>query len=230
MKSYRAELLRFVNRSSIALLLLCVGLILFSMSNAGHQHHTPLWGFRQAAILTATLLLGRAAVVASGDFSSGTIRAWLISRPSRAEVFSGKLAASITFAVGAAVLAGAVAYALSGTMGDVPGFGAMAEATGQLAFAGTVLTFFGHAVGVLTRSIPVALTLTLVWILPAEKGLQGHSATLDKWLPGSVLQDITLNRLRQGMSPTGAALHSALPFVLLDVLALVLFLRRDVNN
>ncbi|NKZ04281.1 ABC transporter permease [Actinomadura latina] len=230
MKSYRAELLRFANRSSAALILLCIAFTLFSMNNAGPQHHSPLWGFRQVAILTATLLMGRAAVVASSDFSSGTIRSWLISRPSRTEVFSGKLTASLTFAVLTSLITGLAGYALSGAMGDVPGFGAMAAATGQLAFAGAALTFFGHAVGVLTRSVPVALTLTLVWILPAEKGLQGRSDTLDKWLPGSILQDITLNHLQQGMSPLGAALHSALPFIVLDVIALALFLRRDVSS
>ncbi|MBO2453212.1 ABC transporter permease [Actinomadura barringtoniae] len=230
MKSYRAELIRFVNRSSAAMILLCVGATLFSMSNAGPQHQTPLWGFRQMSILTATLLMGRAAVLASGDFSSGTIRAWLISRPNRAEVFSGKLAASLSFAVITSAATSLSCYALSGTMGAVPSVGAMLVAAGQLAFAAGVLTFFGHAAGVLTRSIPVALTLTLVWILPAEKGLQGHSGGLDAWLPGNVTQDITRNQLQHGMTPLGAALHAALPFIVLDAVALALFLRRDVNS
>ncbi|MCW2917431.1 MAG: hypothetical protein JWN52_5499 [Actinomycetia bacterium] len=230
MRSFRAELLRSINRSTAAFALLCVGFTLFSMANAGPQHHTPLWGFQQVGIFTATLLMGRAAVVSASDFSAGTIRPWLISQPSRRSVFTGKLAGSVAIAVAVSVLVGLISFALSGVFGSVPSIGDMAVATGQLAFACTALSFFGHAVGVLTRSVPVALTITLVWILPGEKVMQGHSAELDRWLPGGVLQEITLGKLAQGSTPLGAALHSALPFVLLDLLALGLFFRRDVNS
>jgi ABC-type transport system involved in multi-copper enzyme maturation permease subunit len=114
-------------------------------------------GLRQVAILTATLLMGRAAVVAANDFSIGTIRPWLISRPSRRSVFAGKLGASITFALAAAVLISLIAYLASGMFGKTPGLSDMAVATAQFALACVALAVFGHAVGVLTRSVPAAV-------------------------------------------------------------------------
>jgi hypothetical protein len=229
MRSYRAELLRAVNRSSAAFLLLCVAFTLFSMLNAGPQHQSPLWGFRQVAIFTATLVMGRAAVVAAGDFGTGTIRPWLISARSRPGTFAGKLAASATAGLVAAVTVGIAGYAASGLFGAVPALSAMGLAVAQLGLACVALSIFGHAAGTLTRSVPVALTVTIGWILPAEAVLQGHSATLDHWLPGNVLQDFTLGGLAAGSTWGGAALHATLPFVVLDLIALALFLRRDVS-
>jgi hypothetical protein len=230
MKTYRAELLRAANRSGAGFLLLCIAFTLFSMFNAGPQHQTPLWGFRQVAIFTATLVMGRAAVVASNDFSTGTIRPWLISTRTRPGTFLGKLGASATVGLVAAVVVGLVGYATSGLFGAVPSFSDMALAVGQLGLACVALAVFGHAVGVFTRSVPVALTITIGWILPAEAILQGHSRTLDQWLPGNVLQDFTLGGVGHGSTWASAAVHATLPFIVLDLIALVFFLRRDVNS
>src|SRR5947208_1359961 len=69
---------------------------------------------------------------------------------------------------------------------------AVAAATGGLAVASAALTVFGHAVGLLTRSVPLALTLTLGWVLPGEALLEGTSPHADRWLPGTLLHAITL--------------------------------------
>ena len=230
MNSYRAELLRSANRATLALLVLCLALGTFSMVNAGPQHQTPLWGFQQAAIFLATLLMGRAATVAAAEFSSGTIRAWLISTPARGRAFLGKLAASITVALSICAAAGLATYVAGGALGHTPTPRLLAAATGQLAVAATALTVFGHAVGMLTRSIPVALTVTLAWILPAEAVLSGRSAQLDRWLPGITLHDITLGHLANGVTPAGAVAHATVPFIVLDAVALLLFLRRDITS
>jgi hypothetical protein len=230
MTTYRAELLRACSRTTLVFLLLCIVFTLFSMGNAGPQGHPPLQGFRDVAILTATLLMGRGAVVAANDFSTGTIRPWLISRPSRISVFTGKLAASVTIALGAAVIIGLVSFAASGLFGQAATARDMAVATGQFALACAALTIFGHAVGVLTRSVPAALAVTIAWVLPAEKVLQGRSSTLDQWLPGNLLQDFTLGVIGYNTSPAAAVLHATVPFILLDVVALVLFARRDINS
>jgi hypothetical protein len=229
MRTYRAELLRSANRATLALLLCCLTLAVFAMSNAGPQHQPPLWGFRQAAIIIATLLMGRAATVAAGDFSTATIRPWLISTPSRGPVFIGKLAASVSIALAVAVVAGTAAYAVSGVLGQVPSLRDMAVATAQLAVACAALSVFGHAVGNATRSVPVALTVALGWILPAEAVLQGRSALLDTWLPGTILHGLTLGDVPAGSTPLSAVAHACLPFAVLDAVALFLFLRRDVN-
>ena len=230
MTTYRAELLRARSRTTLVFLMLCIVFTLFSMSNAGPQGHPPLWGFREVAILTATLLMGRGAVVAANDFSTGTIRPWLVSRPSRFSVFTGKLAASVTVALGAAVVIGLVSFAASGVFGEAATARDMAVATGQFALACVALTIFGHAVGVLTRSVPAALAITIAWVLPAEKVLQGRSSALDQWLPGNLLQDITLGVIGYNTSPAAAVLHATVPFILLDVVALALFTRRDINS
>jgi hypothetical protein len=43
MKTYRAELLRSLNRTTIAFTALCVLFTLFAMSDAGPQGQDPLW-------------------------------------------------------------------------------------------------------------------------------------------------------------------------------------------
>ena len=230
MTTYRAELLRARSRTTLLFLLLCIGLTLFSMSNSGPQGHPPLQGFREVAILTATLLMGRGAVVAANDFATGAIRPWLISRQSRLSVFAGKITASATVSLGAAVFIGLVSFAASGLFGPAANARDMAVATGQFALACVTLTVFGHAVGVLTRSVPAALAITIAWVLPAEKVLQGRSSTLDQWLPGNLLQEFTHGVIGYHTSPAAAVLHATVPFVLLDVVALALFARRDINS
>ena len=230
MRTYRAELLRSVNRATGAFLLLCIALTVFSMVNAGPQHNTPLWGFRQAAIFVATLLMGRAATVTAGDFSTGTIRSWLISAPSRGPVLLGKLAATMFVALGFALVAGLSAYAVSSALGTVPAVTEVATATAQLGFACATLTLFGHSIGVLARSVPVALTVTLAWILPVEAVLDGRFHNSEQWLPGLVAHQITLGQLAPGSTTPTALTHAMLPFLVLEIAALAQFIRSDINS
>jgi ABC-2 type transport system permease protein len=230
MRTYRAELLRFISRGNLAFVLLCLALPAFGMINAKPQHHVPIWGFQQASIIVATLMMGRAATVTAGDYSTGTIRAWLIAAPGRAQVITQKLAASLTVSVGFAVLAGVFAFAFSAVLGTVPGVGETAKAAGELAAAAAILTLFGHAVGVLTRSVPVALTVTLAWILPAEHVLDGPIKHADHYLPGLISADITLGQPPPGISWASALAHAAIPLLVLDLLAMVWFVRRDVTS
>ena len=96
MRTYRAELLRMCNRAHLLLMLFGLALLGFLMFNYKPQHQTPLGGFQQAGMVVASIFMCRAAVVAGGDFSGGTIRPWLIARPRRSEVFLGKLAALLS--------------------------------------------------------------------------------------------------------------------------------------
>jgi hypothetical protein len=229
-RSYRAELLRSANRSTAALALLCLALTLVAMRAAGPQARPPLWGLRNASIYTATLLMGRAAVMAAGDFTSGTIRPWLIAAPGRTGVGLGKLAASVTVALASCLTIGALAWPATAVLGTAAAPAAAAAATGGLALASTALTVFGHAVGLLTRSVPLALTLTLGWVLPGEALLEGTSPHADRWLPGTLLHAITLGHLPTGSTAAVAAAHAVLPFLMLEALALTVFARRDVNS
>lgn len=230
MRTYLAELLRSTSRGTYGFLAVCLALMVFGIANAGPQHESPLWGYRQAAIVTATLLMGRAATVAASDFSGGTIRPWLISAPSRIGVGLGKLAASVSIAVGFASLSGLVAYTVSGAFGPVPAFADLLSATGELMAACAILTVFGHAVGLLTRNVPAALTLCLGWVLAAEHVLEGRFAHSTQWLPGLATQQITLDKLAAGGGFLAAFAHALIPFAVIEALALVLFVRRDVRS
>jgi ABC-type transport system involved in multi-copper enzyme maturation permease subunit len=227
MITYRAELLRSLSRATYWFLGMCLGLIVFGMVNAKPQHHLPLNGFRQAAIIVATLIMGRAATLAAGDFSSGTIRPWLISSPRRGSVCLGKLAASVTVAVVFSIAAGLVGFAASAALGTVPSLSEVASLAGQLLLACVAFTIFGHGIGVLIRNIPVALCVTLGWVLAGEHLLASDNGS--RWLPGLVAQKITLGKFTGG-EYAGALAHVFIPFLLVEALALVLFLRRDVNN
>jgi hypothetical protein len=228
-RSYRAELLRSTSRGTAWFLALCLALMLFAMSNAGPQHQSPLWGFHNAGIWVATLQMGRAATAAASDFSSGTIRSWLISAPPRLALELGKLAASASIAAGLAVLIGVAGYAVSGVFGHQPGIGDMAVGTAELLGACVIFTVFGHATGLLTRNVPAALTVSLAWILGAEQVLDGRFTHSTQWLPGQVTRQLTQHRLSAGALP-GALTHALLPFLLLEALALWLFVRRDVTS
>jgi hypothetical protein len=227
MTTYRAELLRSLGRGTGWFLGLCLALFVFGMVNAKPQHHLPLHGFRQASIIVATLLMGRAATVAAGDFTSGTIRPWLISTPRRGSVCLGKLAASVTITIAFSAAAALVGFATSAALGTVPAFTDTVSVAGGFLLAGVAFTVFGHGVGVLIRNIPVALCVTLGWVLAAEHLLANDSAS--PWLPGLVAQKITLGQYT-GSQYAGALAHVFVPYLVIEAAALVFFLRRDVNN
>lgn len=225
--TYRAELLRSRTRGTYWFLGLCLALPVFGMVNAKPQHHVPLYGFRQASILVATLLMGRAVTIAAGDFSSGTIRPWLISSPRRGAVCLGKLGASLTVAAAFCVVTGVVGFAMSAALGTVPTFADVASVSGELLIACVGFTVFGHGIAMLIRNVPVALAVSLGWILAAEHLLDSGNAS--SWLPGLVTQRITKGEIAG--SDYGAALaHVLIPFIAVEAVAAIFFLRRDVNS
>lgn len=226
MTTYRAELIRARARGTYWFLGLCLGLFLFGMVNAKPQHHVPLYGFRQASILAATLIMGRAVTVAAGDFGSGTIRPWLISAPRRGAVCLGKLAASLTIAAAFCVVAGVVGFAMSSALGTVPTFADVASVAGELLLACLGFTVFGHGIAILIRNVPVALAVTLGWILAAEHLLDTGNAA--SWLPGLVAQKIVQGKIA-GSDYAAALAHVFIPFTVIEAVAVVFFLRRDVN-
>ncbi|HET9168104.1 MAG TPA: hypothetical protein VFN97_01675 [Actinospica sp.] len=227
MTTYRAELLRSRTRGTYCFLALCLSLFVFGMANAEPQHHLPLYGFRQASILAATLVMGRAVTVAAGDFGGGAIRPWLISSPRRGAVCLGKLAASLTVAAAFSVAAGAVGFAMSAALGTTPTFADVGSVAGELLLACLGFTVFGHAVALLVRNVPVALAVSLGWILAAEHLL--GSGTISSWLPGLVSQKITKGEIA-GSDYAAALARVFVPFIAIEAVALIFFLRRDVNS
>lgn len=224
----RAELLRTLTRGHLALLAMLVALAAFSMANAGPQGNAPIQGFRDVSIFLATFLMGRAATAAS-DYRTGTLRPWLISRPHRGQLFAGKLAASVTVAVVAAAVLVILAWPLTALFGHPAAASAVVGSAGSFLLARIALTLFGHAVGLITRSVPAALTITLGWILPAEAVLSGSLDRPDRWLPGLLLRGVTDGVTPAGLTTAGVVAHALLPFVALEALALLTFFKRDVT-
>lgn len=227
MSSIRAELIRALTRGNLALLALMTALVAFAMVKAGPQGHPAVQGFKDASIFLATFLMGRAATTAASDYRAGTLRTWLISQPSRMITYAGKLAASLAVAcIGGLVLIG-VAWGLSALLGPPVAAAPAATMTGQFLLACVSLTLFGHAAGILTRSVPAALTITLGWILPAEAVLSGSVTQPDHWLPGLLLRSVTDGVTPAGMTAPTVIAHALVPFLILEAIALVTFFRRD---
>lgn len=229
MVTARAELLRTLTRGHVVLLGVLAALAAFSMANAGPQGNAPIQGFRDVSIFLATFLMGRAATAAASDYRTGTLRPWLISRPHRGQLFAGKLAASVTVAVVAALVLLVLVWPLTALFGHPAPASALAGSAGSFLLACTALTLFGHAVGVITRSVPAALTITLGWILPAEAVLSGSLDHPDRWLPGLLLRSVTDGVTPAGLTTAGVVGHALLPFVALEALALPTFLKRDIT-
>lgn len=225
----RAELLRTLTRGHVALLAVLAALVGFAMAQAGPQGNAPIQGFRDVSIFLATFLMGRAAVAAAGDYRTGTLRPWLISRPHRGQVYAGKLAASMTVSVVAAVVLLGLAWPLTTLFGHPSTASTLAGCAGSFLLACIALTVFGHAVGLITRSVPAALTITLGWILPAEAVLSGSFAHPNQWLPGLLLRSVTDGVIPAGLTTAGVVAHALLPFVALEALALFTFLQRDLT-
>lgn len=226
----RAELLRTLTRGHLALLAVLAALAAFSMANAGPQGNVPIQGFRDVSIFLATFLMGRAATTAASDYRTGTLRPWLISRPHRGQLFAGKLAASVTVAVVAAAVLLILAWPLTALFGHpATDASTLAGCAGSFLLACIALTLFGHAVGLITRSVPAALTITLGWILPAEAVLSRSLDHPDHWLPGLLLRSATDGVTPAGLTTAGVVAHALLPFVALEALALLTFLKRDLT-
>lgn len=92
-----------------------------------------------------------------------------------------------------------------------------------------MLTLLGHAAGVVTRSVPIALTVTLGWLLVAENLLNGPLKQADRWLPGLIANEMTQGQLPADLTWPVALTHAVLPFLVLDVVAMVSFAHRDVT-
>jgi hypothetical protein len=109
----------------------------------------------------------------------------------------------------------------------VPSLSEVGAVAGQLLLACVAFTIFGHGVGVLVRNVPVALCITLGWILAAEHLLTDDNS--NRWLPGLVAQKITQGKYSGG-EYVGALAHVYVPFLIIEAVAVFFFLRRDVNN
>jgi ABC-2 type transport system permease protein len=176
----------------------------------------------------------------AAEFTRGTIRTMLLRQPARLRLLAGKTAAILAFA--AAVLAAAeiltwTAARLLAPGQDIPtdawtsldGIGQALADYGAALFWMTGYALLGTLVGVVVRSVPVALAIGIAWAGPFEHLLQ------EAWEPASrIFPGLLLEAFAAGGTPdvtAGRAFTTiAVYLVLAAGLTGVVFSRRDVTT
>jgi ABC-2 type transport system permease protein len=176
----------------------------------------------------------------AAEFSRGTIRTMLVRQPARLRLLAGKTAAILVFA--AAVLAGAEVLTWTAARLLAPGQDVSTAEWTSLAGVGHAIgdygaalfwvagyALFGTLVGVLVRSVPVALAIGIAWAGPFEHLLQ------EAWDPaGRAFPGLLLEAFVAGGTPdvTAGQAFATLTvyFVLAAAVAGLVFSRRDVTT
>ncbi|MQA00195.1 MAG: ABC transporter permease [Dehalococcoidia bacterium] len=176
----------------------------------------------------------------ASEFSRATFRTLLLAQPRRGLLLTGKLGGLLTYAAAALALGLAAAWAAG--LALAPGadistdqwftWGALQENAGAYlnAVIGTVAwACYGMALGVLVRSIPIALAIGIVWTGPIE------NITSDSWTGvAGVYPGLLLRAIAAGGTPDASYVHAltvTAGYVALAVAAAVItFRRRDIVN
>jgi ABC-2 type transport system permease protein len=211
------------------------GLTIASLSGAGGGTEV----FTTAVSFAGTFLFVVFVGVFAVEFSRGTFRTMLIYQPRRLRLLAGKLAALLAFA--ALVLAAAevltwVAARLFAPSRDVAtGSWLSAEAIGQaLAGYGSVLFWVGSyavlgaTLGVLVRSVPVALAIGIAWAGPFEHLLQDAWGPATRVFPGLLLEAFVAGGTPD-VSATRAFATVAVYVTVAAAVAATVFAQRDVT-
>lgn len=196
--------------------------------------------FRFAAAFAGAFLFVVFAGMTAAEFSRGTIRTSLLRQPRRVSLLAGRLAATLTVAVvtlaASLVLTWIAARLLAPGNGiAVDGWTSAAGAAAALGDLGILLVWvagyvvLGTALGVLVRSVPVALAAGIAWAGPFEHLLQ------DAWEPaGRLFPGLLLEAFVAGGTPQVSAGRALVTITLYTVaaaaLATTVFARRDVTN
>jgi ABC-2 type transport system permease protein len=196
-------------------------------------------GFTIAAGFIGLLVFVLFTTNMTSEYGLGTIRVLLTRQPRRARLLAGKLLALLAFVaallLAAELLSAAAAIALAHghdvSTADWFTTDGLGHLTGDYANAVLTATVFGAvgiALGVFTRSTPIALGIGLAWLGPLEHILQLSWSGAARWLPGLVFDAVA----NGGTSVTTyqRALVTALVYTGLALsVATVSFVRRDVS-
>ncbi|HEY9350166.1 MAG TPA: ABC transporter permease [Acidothermales bacterium] len=174
-----------------------------------------------------------AVVASAGEFQHRTIRTTLLASPRRSRVLVAKSLVSsasgaLLVALGAltAVAAAWVANAALGASSAAGGSASWSHVLGTVA-VGAVWSTMAVAIGVLTRSIAIAIAAVLLWrfvgegVLPVVGGDE-----IGLWMPTS-LADSVIGIGSSSVASWAAGLALAAYAVAVCGLAALLFLKRD---
>jgi hypothetical protein len=211
------------------------GPIIETLSRAGGGTEV----FRTSASFVGTFLFVVFVGLMAAEFSRGTMRSMLLRQPGRVRLLAGRVAALLTFAAVTLGATEAVAWLAARAFAGGQGVSTARWTTGAalgaaLADYGAVLVWItgyailGTLVGVLLRSVPLALGVGIAWAGPLEHLVQNAWPGATRLFPGLLLEAFVA-----GGTPdvtAGRALAAIAPYtVVAAAIAAVHFARRDIT-
>lgn len=195
--------------------------------------------FTTAVSFTGTFLFVVFVGAVAAEFSRGTIRTMLLRQPRRVHLLAGKTVAALGFA--AVVLAVAEVLTWGAARVLAPGQGIETAEWTSLAAAGDAVRDYGSTlfwvtgyavlgtmVGVLLRSVPVALAVGIAWAGPFEHLLQDAWAPASRVFPGLLLEAFVAGGTAEVTAARAFATLTAY-IALAGAVAATVFSRRDVT-
>jgi hypothetical protein len=194
--------------------------------------------FRLIAAFAGTFLFVVFVGLITVELSRGTVRTMLLRQPRRLQLLAGKLLAVLTFAAATLAAAEIVTWIAARAQASGAGVdaGAWASVDGLVAalgdYAVALVWIVGYAVigttlGLLLRSVPLALGVGVAWAGPGEHLIRDGWPTAERVFPG-----LSLEALAAGGTPevtATAALATVLAYVLVGAtVSSLVFQRRDI--
>jgi hypothetical protein len=211
------------------------GVTLEELSRAGGGTEV----FRLAASFAGTFLFVVFVGLTAAEFSRGTVRTMLLRQPRRVALLAGRLGAILTFAAVTLAATEAVTWlaalvfapAQDVSTGAWTSIGALGD--GVRDYAAVLVWITGYAVlgtmiGVLLRSVPIALGVGIAWAGPVEHLIQNAAPSATKAFPGLLLEAFVAGGTNDVSEARALAMVVVYTLVAAAVAAAV-FSRRDVT-
>lgn len=249
-RSFRAEMVklrrpRLLLVTAVAATVFAVGAaaVLFLLADAAPEELAQAGGgtlaFGRSTAIAGALVLAMFTGAVGNEFSRGTFRTMLMQQPGRLRLLAGKMAALLVFAAGALAVAEALTWAASLALAPSQGIdtdawigaAALREAAGV--YAGTTVWVAGWGIvgmvlGVLVRSVPIALGIGVAWAGPVEGLLTEDWGPASRWFPGPLLATFTVD---DPAVSTGRALLTLVAYGVVGLtVAGTVLVRRDVTS
>jgi ABC-2 type transport system permease protein len=178
------------------------------------------------------------AAVWAGEFSQGTFRTLLMKQPNRLSLLAGKLAALLVFAAAILLVAEVLMFVVSLMMAPIEdvstsewfsleALGEAAADYGTALFWVTAWSVFAMTLGVVLRSIPLALAVGIGWFGPFEHITDAAWDGANRLYPGLLLERFALGGTDE-VSLTRAATLLTLYVAAAAAVGVISFARRDV--
>lgn len=211
------------------------GVSLESLSRSGGAAEVFTTAVSFAGTFLFVVFVGAMAV----EFSRGTFRTSLLRQPGRVRLLAGRLVALLGFAAVALASVEVLMWGAARVFAPGQGVDTGAWATGSgaaesLTAYGSALVWItgyailGTALGVVVRSVPVALGVGIAWAGPFEHLLQDAWGSAGRVFPGLLLEAFVAGGT-ETVSATRAFATVGVYVVAAGVLAALTVARRDVT-